>query len=340
METDLPPELRAGLDRAMQGVSRNALIEHANAISQAYRTGGNSASSIRNANDALAYALTRLPATFAAAAAVLGELREILPDFAPRTLIDVGAGPGTAAWAAVRYFAGLNKIDLIDSNTSLRQLALDLMRMSRSEALRDARYDKGDAQQLIASCKPADLIVASYLIGEILDKELLQRADQLWSITAGILVVIEPGTPAGFARIRAVRSYLTGQGAFVVSPCPHDLECPLTGDDWCHFSQRLGRSRDHKQVKGAELPFEDEKYSYVVLSRNRPATAALDRVLAPPRVTKGEITTKLCTPDGLVMDVARRRDRDAYKARRNWRWGDAVIHLARTNSQESSGKKA
>jgi ribosomal protein RSM22 (predicted rRNA methylase) len=324
METDLPSELRAGLDRAMEGVSRNMLYERASAISQAYRAGGNSAQTIRNANDALAYSLTRLPATFAAVAAVLGELRRALPDFAPRSLLDVGAGPATAAWAAVRYFTDLDRIELIDSNASLRQLALDLMRLSRASALRDARYDRGDAQQLIASCKPADLNVASYFIGEAPDSGLLQRADTLWSKTAGVLVIIEPGTPAGFERVRAIRSHLIGHGAFVVCPCPHDLECPMTGDDWCHFSQRLNRSRDHRQVKGAALPFEDEKYSYVVLARQKLGVPALDRVLAPPQVTKSAITAKLCTPDGLVMDVAPRRDRDAYKARRNWRWGDAV----------------
>jgi ribosomal protein RSM22 (predicted rRNA methylase) len=332
METDLPSELRAGLDRAMQGVSRNALIARAGAISQAYRAGGNSADAILGANDALAYALTRLPATFAAVAAVLGELRRVLPDFAPRALLDVGAGPATAAWAAVRYFTGLDQIELIDSNAPLRQLALDLMRLSRAPALRDARYDRGDAQQLLASCKPADLTMASYFIGEAPDSGLLQRADTLWSRTAGILVVIEPGTPAGFKRIRAIRSHLIGQKAFVVCPCPHDLECPITGDDWCHFSQRLSRSRDHRMVKGAELPFEDEKYSYVVLSRQKPVAPVLDRVLAPPHVTKSAVTAKLCTPDGLVVDVAPRRDRDTYKARKNWRWGDAV-----TRGQESVG---
>jgi ribosomal protein RSM22 (predicted rRNA methylase) len=319
----------------MQGVSRNALYARASAISQAYRTGGNSADAIRSADDALAYALTRLPATFAAAVTVLGELRRILPDFAPRSLLDVGAGPATAAWAAVRYFTGLGQIELIDSNAPLRQLALNLMRLSQTPALRDARYDKGEAQLLLGSCKPADLTTASYFIGEAPDSGLLQRADTLWSRTAGVLVVIEPGTPAGFRRIRAIRSHLISQKAFVVCPCPHDLECPMTGDDWCHFSQRLSRSRDHRMVKGAELPFEDEKYSYVVLSRQKAVALAFDRVLAPPHVTKSAITAKLCTPDGLVMDVAARRDRDAYKARKDWRWGDAVI---REHQGASGGK--
>jgi ribosomal protein RSM22 (predicted rRNA methylase) len=330
METDLPYELRAGLEDAMHGVSRSALIERAGAISKAYRAGGNSARAIRTIEDALAYALTRMPATFAAVMSVLGELRRRLPDFAPRSLLDVGAGPGTAAWAAVQYFAELERIALVDDNEHLRQLALNLMRLSPVPALRDAGYERGNAQQLLRTIELADLTVASYFVGELSDGDLLDCAGMLWSKAAGILVVIEPGTPAGFERIRTIRSHLIGRQAFVVCPCPHDLECPMAGRDWCHFSQRLNRSRDHRLVKGAALPFEDEKYSYVVLSRYKPATLALDRVLAPPHVTKSAITTKLCTSEGLVMDVAPRRDRDAYKARRNWRWGDAVTRAAET----------
>ena len=47
--------------------------------------------------------------------------------------------------------------------------------------------------------------------------------------------------------------------------------------DWCHFTQRLPRSRAHKQIKGAELPFEDEKFSYVALTRAPAARASRPR---------------------------------------------------------------
>jgi ribosomal protein RSM22 (predicted rRNA methylase) len=328
METDLPTGLRTGLDRLTDGVSRSALSQRAAAISQTYRSGGGSAGTIRSREDALAYAMARLPATFAAAAAALAAVREAAPDFAPQSLLDVGAGPGTASWAASACFPGLVGIHLIDENSYLHELALELFASSSAPSLRDATYGKGAALRLLPASEKADLVIASYFIGEVPSDQLLNTADALWSRARDTLVIIEPGTPAGFTRIRNVRSHLIGQGGYVICPCPHDLKCPLTGDDWCHFSQRLNRSRDHRQVKGAALSFEDEKFSYVALARHRSEAAATDRVLAPPHVTKVQIASKLCTPHGLVMDVASRRDRDAYRMRKNWRWGDAVLRTA------------
>ncbi len=61
----LPAELKAALDARLQGLSRNEAAERATRISENYRDGGNSGT-IRNAADALAYALARMPATYAA----------------------------------------------------------------------------------------------------------------------------------------------------------------------------------------------------------------------------------------------------------------------------------
>lgn len=327
MDTDLPSDLQAGLDVLTKGVSRNALAQRAEAISQAYRSGGGSAGTIQSRDDALAYAMARLPATFAAAAAVLAAVKAATPEFSPQTLLDVGAGPGTASWAAIGCFPELTGIDLVDENPHLRQLALDLLASSGQDALRNAVYQKGAAGQVLPADEDADLVIASYFIGELPDEQLLSTTDALWSKASDTLIIIEPGTPAGFARIRTARSHLIGQGGHVICPCPHDLECPLSGDDWCHFAQRLNRSRDHRQVKGATLSFEDEKFSYVALARHKLAAGACDRVLAPPRVTKAQIMTKLCTAQGLVADVASRRDRDAYRMRRSWRWGDPVRRI-------------
>jgi ribosomal protein RSM22 (predicted rRNA methylase) len=326
--------LRATLDALATGISRNDLAARAAAQSQNYRAGGGS-HSIRSQGDALAYAFTRLPATYAAAIAVFNALHQAhdratdeandqavdrAGGLEPHSLLDIGAGPGTAAFAAAAAFGTLTAIRLVEPNAEMRALGSSLMAQAASPALRTASYLDALAEAVAA---PADLVVASYVVGELAPGERTGFAQALWAATAQALVVIEPGTPAGHGRIMQIRGLLVAAGAHVAAPCPHERDCPLIAPDWCHFAQRLPRSRDHLQVKAAAVPFEDEKFSYVVLSRTPPRRRDA-RVLATPRVTKSAVISKLCTAQGLVGDTAARRERDTYRQRKSWRWGDGV----------------
>jgi len=318
---DLPAELKAALDQKLQGLSRHDAAARAASISRTYRDGGGSGA-IRSEADALAYALARMPATHAAVVASLNALSGIAPGFAPNTLLDVGAGPGTASWAAAESFASLQSFTLLDANDALRTLALDLAK--GSARLGDLTYQKGCALAALADSQAADLVIASYLIGELDDAQRPRLAELLWAQTRDTLLVVEPGTPGGYARIIALRAQLIGLGAHVAAPCPHDRPCPLVAPDWCHFTQRLPRSRAHMQVKEAELPFEDERFCYVALTRTA-VPHRLPRVLAQPVVGKAEVAAKLCTCDGVQLAKVPRRDKTAYAQARRWRWGDAVI---------------
>ena len=317
---DLPAELKAALDARLQGLSRNDAAGRAAAISRTYRDGGGSGA-ITSGADALAYALVRMPATYAAVTASLNALCEIRPELAPASLLDVGAGPGTATWAAAEAFASLKNFTLLDANPALRALGLDLARDHLR--LRAMTYHRGEARAALADAEAADLVVASYMIGELDDAERKALADLMWAKTRDTLLVVEPGTPAGCARILTLRAQLIASGAHVAVPCPHDGECPLAAPDWCHFTQRLPRSRAHKQLKSAELPYEDEKFAYVALTR-APVARHPARVLAQPDVNKVEVTAKLCTAEGLVIARIPRRAKGDYSAARRWRWGDAV----------------
>lgn len=320
MAFELPPALDAAIDRLSEGFSRRDLAARARTISETYRGGGTS-KPIAAIEDALAYALVRMPATYAAVSAALDALREARPALTPRSLLDVGAGPGTATWAAMQTFASLEDFTLLDANDALLDLATQLA--AGHDRLAQAGRRSGDARQLLANAAPSDLVLASYMIGEIGERDREPLADLLWEKTRDTLLVIEPGTPAGYRRILDLRSRLIAQGAHVLAPCPHAKPCPLLPPDWCHFAQRLSRSRDHMIVKDAELPFEDEKFSYVALSRH-PATAPRARILARPLQSKVAISAKLCTEAGVVMAAIPRRDRPAYAQARRWRWGEAV----------------
>jgi ribosomal protein RSM22 (predicted rRNA methylase) len=317
---DLSAELKAALEAKLEGRSRSEIAPRAALISQTYRAGGGS-NAIHSEIDALAYALARMPATYAAAAACLSALGEIRPDFSPTSLLDIGAGPGTATWVAAEMFSSLIDFASLDANIALRTLALELSR--RSTRLSNLTYESGDVSAKLAELDPADLVVASYMIGETKEAERSALAELMWEKTRDTLLIVEPGTPAGYGRIIALRQRLIALGAHVAAPCPHDGKCPLQTPDWCHFTQRLPRSRAHRQIKGAELPFEDEKFSYVALTRGRVARRAT-RVLAQPVMTKVEVTANLCNPDGLLIAKVPRRAKAAYARAKRWRWGDAI----------------
>jgi ribosomal protein RSM22 (predicted rRNA methylase) len=317
----LPAPLRVALDAKLEGLSRSDAAARAAVISKTYRDGGGSGT-IRTKADALAYALARMPATYAAVTACLNALLAVRPHFAPHSLLDIGAGPGTASFAAAEAFPSLRGFALLDHNSALRVLASELAR--ETTRMDQMTYAAGDARSTLAQADAADLIVASYIIGELTETERSELVAIAWRKTNDTLLIVEPGTPAGYARIMAARAQLIADGAHVAAPCPHDFVCPLTPPDWCHFAQRLARSRAHKELKGAELSFEDEKFSYVIVTRaavtNRPG-----RVLAEPTVGKVEVAAKLCTEGGVTMARVPRRDKGAYAAARRWRWGDGVM---------------
>ena len=319
---DLPVALKATLEVKLHGLSRQDAAARAARISRTYRDGGTSGT-ITSEADAVAYAVVRMPATYAAVAGCLNALSQARPDFVPTSLLDVGAGPGTAIFAAAEAFNSLTSFRALDANPALRTLALLLA--DNTIGVNRLDYALGAARAQLESTAPADFVIASYMIGEVPEAERGALAATLWEKTRDTLLLVEPGTPAGYQRIIAARVQLIAAGAHVAAPCPHDHACPLVAPDWCHFVQRLSRSRAHKQIKDVELPYEDEKFSYVALTRRPVPHPPSGRVLAQPALSKVAVTAKLCCADGAARAVTvPRRDKSAFASARRWDWGDAV----------------
>ncbi len=320
MDAALPESLSQRLDSLCDGRSGRVLADRAQAISARYRAGAPSSQVIHDAEDALAYALTRMPATYAATRAALAALAVRAPGFTPRTLADIGCGPGTASWAGLATFGALAGLTLVDGDPFLLDLAGRLLGSDPVAA--DFRL----AELSRAEISGADLVVAAYVLTEAPRGEALTLAAKLWGATGGALVIVEPGTPRGWAGLMAVRSLLIEMNADIAAPCPHAAPCPIKPPDWCHFSQRLPRSRAHRLGKAADAPFEDEKFAY--LAAVRPGVGlgpAAPRILALPRQDKTAILLKLCDPSG-TLELRRigRRDKAAFRGVRRAGWGDRV----------------
>jgi ribosomal protein RSM22 (predicted rRNA methylase) len=316
--TELPAALRAALERELEGVSRKDLAARAARTSAAYRAGKGSAGVISGEADALAYALARLPATYAACRAVFAEAARMAPRFAPKRLLDAGSGPGAASWAAAGTWP-LDEIVWLDASRPFLALAerLGAGALPTPEAVRADLSAGGPWPK-------ADLVVASYALAEIAAADQAPALARLWEACEGVLALVEPGTPAGYQRLLSARDALVAAGADILAPCPHARACPLTGSDRCHLSVRQPRSRDHQAQKGAEVPFEDEKFAYLIAARPGVAPAGRSaRVLAHPRAGKAGTVFKLCGPEGLETRAVARRDKTAFSATRRLGWGDA-----------------
>lgn len=307
----MPPELKRAVAEFLAG-QPGSRREGQAALRGRYRAGGSSVGI-----DLSAYLTTRLPATYAAVLRVLSELAARRPEFSPVSLTDAGSGPGTASWAAGALWPDLRAVTMADNDPDFLALARTLAKEGPG-AVAAAQFQ---AANLAAGLPKAQLVIASYALAEIAEGQQRNAVAQLWAAAEYALALVEPGTPAGFARLKQARRDLIAEGAVPVAPCPHASACPMTGGDWCHFTVRLARSRAHMHAKQANLPFEDEKFAYLVMAREgEPSGGA--RVIAPVAENKAGLTLALCTAGGRETRSIASRDRAVYKAHRKAGWGD------------------
>ena len=296
----LPAEIRRAIEERGDEVGFTALKRAAGAMSEAYRATGRGAQ-LEDRERVAAYLVTRMPATYAATYKVLEELRE-LP---VASVLDVGAGTGAASVAAHQFFPEA-RIAMVERDRAFAEAARGWLPTAESRIEDAAR----------ASLPRHDLVIAAYSLGEL----GAGAARRLWDAAAAALVMIEPGTPRGFATILAARDELIAAGAHVAAPCPGSGSCPVEEPDWCHFAARVERSSLHRRVKEGELGYEDEKFSYVALTRGM-VEAARGRVVRRPQHQAGLIVLETCTAEGLRTERVGKRDREAFRRARKVEWG-------------------
>lgn len=321
---ELPQDLRTAIDRELTSISSKELTAIAQGLSKRYREGLSAEGEgyLNSPMDITAYAAFRMPATYAAVAGALNQLGDFGDGWLPKSMLDVGAGPGTAMWAATAAWPQLEKITLLERDKNMMSLGKLLAREADSAAIREADWISVDLNGDWKTDEK-DLVIASYSLGELSTEALNSVLMKLWSITKGVLIIIEPGTPIGFNRLKAAREILIREGAKTIAPCPHNDNCPLPEDDWCHFSQRVARSRLHRQVKGGELSYEDEKFTFIAMSRDA-SNIGEGRILRHPIIRKGHIQLKLCSTQGLKSVVVTKSHKEVYKQAKGLEWGSGT----------------
>ena len=275
---------------------------------------------LRDRADVAAYAAYRMPATFEAVRSALAAFADAVPGWAPGSHVDVGGGTGAATWAVTDTWAGERPVTVLDWAEPALALGRELA--AANPALAGARWQRariGAGLEL----EPVDLLTVSYVLNELTETDRAALVDAA-ADAARSVVIVEAGTPAGYARVIEARDRLVRAGFRVAAPCPHSAACPIVpGSDWCHFAARVGRSSLHRWVKGGSLAYEDEKFSYVAATR-LPAEPADARVVRRPQIRKGQVLLDLCERDeALRRTTVTKRHGDLYRAARDTDWGAA-----------------
>ncbi|TQE33762.1 rRNA methyltransferase [Streptomyces ipomoeae] len=325
--------LRAALAALLDGLPPKAATQAVERLIAKYRgRTPTDAPVLRDRADVVAYAAYRMPATFEAVCSALEAFAVAVPGWVPGSHVDVGGGTGAATWAVNATWAGGRPVTVLD--WAEPALALGREIAAANPELKAAEWQRsriGSALRI----ESTDLVTVSYVLGELTAADRTAVVDAA-ATAAQAVVIIEPGTPDGYARVIEARDRLIDAGFHIAAPCPHSAACPIVpGEDWCHFSARVSRSSLHRQVKGGSLAYEDEKFSYVAATRF-PPTPAPSRVVRKPQIRKGQVLLDLCQghsqpeprPESdarpaLARTTVTKRHGLLYKAARDAEWGDA-----------------
>jgi ribosomal protein RSM22 (predicted rRNA methylase) len=251
---------------------------------------------------------------------VFSELRRRAAETQIHSVLDLGAGPGTAVHAARQIFPELTAATLLETDAAWIAAGKRIAAACPTVPADNFHWTRHDLS-LGFSADPHDLVVIAYALNELKQSRRDAVLKQAWSLCTQFLVVIEPGTVRGFGVVNAARSFLIAQSARLLAPCPHQGPCPMaTGGDWCHFAQRLERTALHRRLKGGDLGYEDEKFSYIIASKvdARPAAA---RIVRHPVKHGGHVKFSFCTLSGLETKTVTRSQKQVYKLARHAVWG-------------------
>lgn len=317
MPFDPPPPLAAALARETGEHARIDLRAAAETLSNTYRAGRSIPESLTPPARA-AYLAVRFPATYAIAARVWEQVLARHPTSGIHTVLDAGAGPGTAS-LALGAATGALRATLLERDAGWRAPAL---RLAAAIGVA-ADFVPGNLASL-AKLDRHDAVVASHVLNELSIDARTSVVGALWAAAGEMLVLIEPGTPSGFASIRVARDMIISRGGHVVAPCMHGLGCPVQGQDWCHFDVQVERTALHRAVKSGSLSHESGKFSYVALSRTAPPAVAAGRIVRRPIRASGHAHFDLCREGRIERVTVSRKQGDAYRRARDAVWGDLL----------------
>lgn len=327
----LPDEIEQIIEKKVKNISLNELREKAKNLSDRYMNDERKGQALLESKlDALVYSIIRMPSTYCAVKSVIEKSLKDKNDIT--SFIDFGAGTGAATLAINELLDVKNGI-CIEREKNMQILGEEYIKLIYPNA--DIDWLNVDIEKKEIN-KKADLVISSYMLNEIKKENRLKLIKRLLECSNKYLIIIEPGTPEGFFNIKEIQNYAVDNKIKIIAPCVKNIKCKLPKNDWCHSIVRIERNKLHKFLKDGDAPYEDEKFSYIVLSKvekieeqnnkfsNSNKKSINYRILRHPIIEKGKITVKLCSGDKIEDKVITKKQKDIYKNIRKKKCGDLI----------------
>jgi ribosomal protein RSM22 (predicted rRNA methylase) len=267
-----------------------------------------------NADHILTYCVTRCPATYA----VIKRCFEELPDdFKPCHVLDLGSGPLTAYFALLDTYENVS-YTAVEPHSEMFKIASCI----KNHFSFSLSLHQKSIETFLPSANHYDLVIASYVLGEIQDWEkvitLMLQATECFGL------IILPGTPLDFSIIKKIRHSILEKGFHILAPCGTEAPCPFPChvDRWCHFSTHVERSKYHKILKEGTLSYEYEKFSYLLFSKEK--VERKKRLLSSPSHHGGHVIVEVCSEQGYKKCIVTKKNKEEYKKVKKLKWGDAI----------------
>lgn len=289
-------------------------------LSTRYRSGPTKG--YKNVREVFAYIEGRMPATFG----VIRHVLDYLPSSSsPRSILDIGSGPGTGILAALEKYHDIHQIIGFENDAHMAHLNGTVLKKLFSD--KEFHINTQDVLKL-KNFPKSDLTLLSYFLAEVPEVYQEELLKNIWEATEQFLVIITPGTPLHFKQLIKWRDLLINQNGHIIAPCPGNGRCPLinSSKDWCHFSTRIDRRVSHKSVKKASKGFEDEKFSYLIVGRKPYENDTLP-IIKKPIKKSGHIILDLCIDEDSDFNKVERKiisksSKGLYKDFSKLEWGD------------------
>lgn len=316
---EMPVLLKEEITKLAEEHKQSQLKNTAQNMTEKYKNESGQGKHLVSTNvEAAVYAMVRMPATFGAVSSALEYTMEYF-DQDIHSVLDMGAGTGAASWAVRSVLKDNLTFTCIEREDAMITYGKKLGKLD--EVLCKSNWIKKDLNAPIE--EKADLVIASYALNELSEENRFQVLEKMWNCAEKLILILEPGTPVGSKQLKKSKDFFVEKGGYIIAPCPSNDSCPIAQDDWCHFTTRISRSKLHKTIKNADVPYEDEKFSYLAISKKE-VQQTNARIMRHPIKEPGKITLQICTKEGIQKRIVTKKDKDLFKKARKSSAGDTI----------------